>query len=400
MRLGLVDEDRLVAVFQESLLVPAIPWSYLSRTPKEVLSLVPARMAAEFRVLPVEVDREGNLTLAMADPTDNRAVDTVAAYTGRFVMRAVAAPSVVRRALLELYGVSLTAAGPVTGPGAEPEPPPTNSNAISAPASPPPAQRPPESVLQALARAVQSGPEPARSARRSRNTQPVPTVPAGDQGDSKAEGKAQRPRAVRRSGKMQTVQGLPPASEAGPTAAGEGNPSDRAKSVPPELEGPVARLRGAQKRDEVVQVLLDHASQQAARVGLFVVQREQLVCLDGRGPDHVVVAMKWFTIPVDQPSPFRDVLTSRSPYIGRLEDTPESSAFRSALGSSEGELLLWPLLVGARAVGVLYADEIQGDLGRLSKELEILSHEAGVAFARIILAQKQNAKAKKEQRRL
>ena len=141
----------------------------------------------------------------------------------------------------------------------------------------------------------------------------------------------------------------------------------------------------------MVNVLLDYASQLAARVGLFVVQQGQLTCLDGRGPDHVVVAMKWFTIPVDTPSPFRDVLQSRKAYMGSLEDSAESRAFRNALGSSPGELLLLPLLVGEKVVGVLYADELKADLQRLSRELETLSQEAGAAFARIILSRKKKS---------
>ena len=98
--------------------------------------------------------------------------------------------------------------------------------------------------------------------------------------------------------------------------------------------------------------------------------------------------MKWFTIPVDTPSPFKDVLNSKVAYHGRLDDTAESRAFRNALGSSSKELLLLPLLVGDRAVGVLYADEIRTDLGQLSQELLTLSREAGAAFARIILSHK------------
>ncbi len=69
----------------------------------------------------------------------------------------------------------------------------------------------------------------------------------------------------------------------------------------------------------------------------------------------------------------------------------ESRAFRSALGSSPGDLLLLPLLVGERVVGVLYADEIKADLQRLSSELETLSREAGAAFARIILSHKRKS---------
>lgn len=394
VRLGLVDEERLVAVFQEGLLVPVIGDKELQRVPKAVLDAVPARMAAEYRVIPVEIDAEGNLALAMADPTDNRAVDAIAAHTGRFVMRAVAAPTAVRTALLSLYGVSLTARGtpPSGDEGRQPQPsgrsdllPPSEQ---VVPAASLPAERPPQSVLMALQRAVDPG---EQKGRKTRNSQKLPALVVDSGAPAPRNSRSPR-RSKPAGGKDEAVVLDKPKSATGTTPPGAsptGSTLPGLGSAPAgELLAPVARLRAAADRDEIVTVLLDYASRLAARVGLFVVQKGQLACLDGRGPDHVVVAMKWFTIPVDTPSPFRDVLESRAPYIGTLGDTAESRAFRSALGSTEKDLLLLPLLVGDRAVGVLYADEIKEDLGKLSRELETLSREAGAAFARIILSAK------------
>jgi hypothetical protein len=411
--LGLLAEERLVSVFQQTLLVPRASASTLMRAPKEVVTIIPAEMAMAHGVLPVELDAEGNLTLAMVDPSDNRAVDEVAAHTGRFVMRAVATPAALREAIRVHHAHA----------AAKDDLPPT-ARVVPEASAPPP--RVPGPALQALVRAVSGGTGPTQPA-------PAPVAPAAavpvvqerptESGRTGKRGRTtQTPR--RQSGPQDVVGDRPkstksprkppgssPARPAGQTASdpilldrpvrtpqppGTTLPGVGGKvpgptgttGVDESLLAPVARLRAASNRDEVIAVLLDYASKLAARVGLFVVQKGQLVCLDGRGPDHVVVAMKWFTIPVDTPSPFRDVLDSKVPYHGRLDDTAESRAFRNALGSSPGNLLLLPLMVGDRAVGVLYADQIHTDLGQLSTELLTLSREAGAAFVRIILSSK------------
>lgn len=415
VRLGLIEEERLVSVFQQSLMIPRIPLAVLQRLPRETLALLPPALALAHRVLPVELDTEGNLTLAMMDPTDNAAVDAVAAHTGRFVMRAVAAPAMLRDALAFYYEEGAARAESrapertAPAPSPVPSPVPSKERATSRPRvrntlpptakvvpeqSVPPAP-PPSAALRALTRAVTGSPpkpEPrveegeARPARRGRNSQPKLNAAGEGKGGktSRMQIKGARPVRIAEPGASEPILlDQPVAPQTGSTLPGVGGAPDQS------LLAPVARLRAAATRDEVVAVLLDYASLLAARVGLFVVQKGQLVCLDGRGPDHVVVAMKWFTIPVDTPSPFRDVLQSRKSYIGSLEDTAESRAFRNALGSTTGRLLLLPLTVGDRVVGVLYADEIHTDLGNLSTELETLSREAGAAFARIILSRKQ-----------
>lgn len=467
VRLGLIDEERLLAVFQQGLLVPRISGAVLQRVPKVVLGLCPPQLAVDFRVLPVELDSEGNLTLAMADPADNRAVDEIAALTQRFVMRAVAPPSAIREALLLHYRSAAVAAGiqgalpssassitlapPTTAPSrrstseASTRPSsapsgnraPTTMGAVSFPAdaarpasaaapptvaASPPVTRGRSSGVHAvvtgsrprrdpLPPAAQLVPEAALPKAFGMNALVALTRAVEPVTDTTSGKVARKPRSGRTTGSQTTIAGeselrpksgraartvtstsLAPAAGTPPSASKESTrPAVSAQGVDPSLQAPVSRLQGAQSRDEVVAVLLDYASQLAARVGLFVVQQGQLTCLDGRGPDHVVVAMKWFTIPVDTPSPFRDVLNSRKAYMGSLEDSAESRAFRNALGSSPGELLLLPLLVGDKVVGILYADELKADLQRLSRELETLSQEAGAAFARIILSRKRKS---------
>src|SRR5262245_46387933 len=80
IRTGALDEQSIADFYHRRLMVPRVGRSRLARVSPQLAALVPADMAAEFRVLPVETDNEGGLLLAMADPADNHAVDEVAFF--------------------------------------------------------------------------------------------------------------------------------------------------------------------------------------------------------------------------------------------------------------------------------------------------------------------------------
>src|SRR6185437_5230075 len=70
VRIGAIDEERLVQFYHKRLMVPRVAAAKLMVVAPEVLELVPPEMAAEFRCVPIDLDAEG-ITLAMSDPSDN-----------------------------------------------------------------------------------------------------------------------------------------------------------------------------------------------------------------------------------------------------------------------------------------------------------------------------------------
>lgn len=170
-----------------------------------------------------------------------------------------------------------------------------------------------------------------------------------------------------------------------PAAAADGPPKEAAR-----FSKYIDRLRGASERDQVVAALLDCAGEFGDAAALFVQQQKQLACLDGRGPDHIVMSLKWFSIATDEPSPFADVMAARQAFFGKLPDTAPNQSVKNSLGSTEGNLLFLPLTVGNRSIGVLYVDEIKQDLKPILPGLQYLAQEAGGAFARIIMAKKKS----------
>ncbi len=92
VKTGVVSEEQLADFYHRRLMIPRLAPAALERIRPEVLGLVPKDLACELHVLPVDVDSDGSLTLAMSDPTDNHAIDEVSFFTHRFIVRAVESP--------------------------------------------------------------------------------------------------------------------------------------------------------------------------------------------------------------------------------------------------------------------------------------------------------------------
>jgi hypothetical protein len=104
VELGLAGENDLLRLLSARLMIPIASAEVLSRVEAETLASVPAELAWSGGVLPVSLDDTGNLTLAMADPTDERAVNAVADHTGAYLLRAVAPVGALREAVRHYYG--------------------------------------------------------------------------------------------------------------------------------------------------------------------------------------------------------------------------------------------------------------------------------------------------------
>jgi hypothetical protein len=76
----------------------------LQRLDPETVAHLPAELAWDHTMMPVSVDEANNVTIALADPTDLRAIDAAAAHTGAYLIRAVAPLSALREAIEHYYG--------------------------------------------------------------------------------------------------------------------------------------------------------------------------------------------------------------------------------------------------------------------------------------------------------
>jgi len=228
LRLGLLDEEHLVSAFQKNMQIPRVSAAALARVSKDVLNAIPAELAAQLRIIPMDIDASGSLTLAMVDPSDDEAVEQVIMHTLSEVNRAVASPTAMREALRTHYGVVLNKPGganapaatasPQTAPAAKTEPV-VPAAAASAPASastgasvtaPAPTTAAP-AAKPAVAQTASPATKPAAAA-------PAPTKPAAQAAPSQAPMASAAP-AKPAAAAVPTKAASAPAVASAPTAA-------------------------------------------------------------------------------------------------------------------------------------------------------------------------------------
>lgn len=378
VRIGAIDEDKLVEFYHKRLMIPRLPDAKLMIVSPKVLGLVPSDMAAEFRVLPVEVDNEGTLTLAMSDPTSNHAVDEVAFFADRFILRAVASESALRKAIETHYGVRF--GSPRT----------SDRVATEARVTLPPAPRPAP---------IADAPQARILARQQAKQPPKPTREELDQ-------QIVLLTKVKRSEETPLPMPIPPPDDYVPEYAHreESGPASepilltKPKNVEiPIREGdtlrdvhevvadpPLAQIRAAQKRDEIARLVLEYISLLTRRAVFFVIKKELLVGQDARGFDAELA--RKLAIQIDQPSIFRDVIASRLPYRGPMPETQANRAFARAIGGVGTEVLLMPIAIRERIIALLFADTSLQPLPDAA--LHATTREAGLAYERLLLQSK------------
>jgi type IV pilus assembly protein PilB len=106
VRRGLISEHDLTQILSHRVSVAWVCLDYIEFT-RELLSLLPAELAAELNVIPVyfrtEKNRQKILYVAVDDPTSVTAMEQVAVYTGMHVRPLVAPASEIKRAIQQHY---------------------------------------------------------------------------------------------------------------------------------------------------------------------------------------------------------------------------------------------------------------------------------------------------------
>jgi hypothetical protein len=391
VRLGFLDEESLAEFYHRRLMITRVPDHQLVNIPPKALALLPADMAAEFRVLPIDVDGEGAVTLAMADPTDNHAVDEVTFFIDKFIVRVVATETAIRDAIERHYGVHFTSPRALERAGAPrvatPQPPRPQPQAQVQPQPRAPNKTPEETPVVLLTKVKYSDATPL----------PIPVPPPQDY----------VPEYLPQESVVVDID----ASEFDAEPLPDPEPEPEPEPPPPEpilltrprerrkkqdtLPGfaqmtvpdpPLARLRAASHRDAIAQAVLDYVAVLMRRAAFFVMKKSILIGFESRGADLEVALVKKLVINVEAPSLFRDVIASRLPYRGPLPETPANRAFAHAIGGVSQEVLVMPIAVRDRIIAVLFADGAAQPLPDAA--LHATVREAGLAYERLILESK------------
>ena len=202
----------------------------------------------------------------------------------------------------------------------------------------------------------------------------------------------------------------PPSAESPPAAAGPSHPPagpshpPTAQSPPPTarpvsrwastvqpptvsesaIDAHLAELGSVTSRDDVVRVAC-HACLAAARGSAFLALRKGVFRgWDGAGEDVTSAGIRSLWVPASNPSILNEVLHTGRPFHGAYGQTAADHLFRSAFGSHGREVVIVPVMIGSRMVGVLCANDPASD----TSAVERVAEAVGKAFERLIVARK------------
>jgi hypothetical protein len=364
IKLGYIDEDTLGEYLADVSGTPYASPARLDSLTAEVLALVPARLAAQYRVIPIGAEGR-RLRLAMRDPKDLIALDEIAFLTGMSIEPSVSTEFRIQQALERYYQVASTPVVAVTGT----EPVPRASAPTAAAATPIQAPGRPEIGLDGLpldAEADVLGSHyatgsPGQPGDANGSDEAVPPtslqqwrIAQREIPDEIPEPEPQPARAIYATGPaaaaalaapVETVEAAPP-----PPAAAEAAPETS-------LEASSRRLQKAETRDEIFEVLLDFASANFRRSALFVVHADRVSGWGGRGAGIDSARVRQVQVGLDRPSLFGLIRSGADHYYGPVNDQPANTRLFLDLGFPAPErALLVPLLIKDRPTVILYAD--------------------------------------------
>jgi len=169
-----------------------------------------------------------------------------------------------------------------------------------------------------------------------------------------------------------------------------GDPSGRALARA--LEDATARaievirqLERTHTRDEVVDVMIGHLAESHHRAGFLATRHSP-----SRGASELGLfammprpaVMPSATLRLDRSSTLQDVFGTRLPYRGPMHDDTSRTFLASILGAVPAEILLVPVTVRERVVGVLFGEHRLRHT--FDDQLALAARAAGMALERIL----------------
>jgi hypothetical protein len=177
-----------------------------------------------------------------------------------------------------------------------------------------------------------------------------------------------------------TPPGLPTAGDPGGRALARALEDATARAI-----DVIRRLEHTRTRDDIVEVMIAYLAETHHRAGFFVTRHT----VPGDAGELAVFAMMprpvaapSATLRLDRSSTLQDVVGTRLPYRGPMHDDASRAFLISTLGACPAEILLVPVTVRERVVGVLFGEHRQRHT--FDDQLALAARAAGMALERIL----------------
>jgi hypothetical protein len=336
---GLISEETLARALSKVTGREYAHWTAVREAPKDVLALVPAKIA--LRALAVPFLREGRvLKVAMRDPNDLATEDELSFVTGKKVETCVIAEFRLAEALERFYGKQRTARFHLLAdkidrgllkPGS------------LAPRTAPPPPPPPSFTAPST---------PARPSSENRYSDVWKTRQPGREEEIEISTWKPETRA------MPFVTPAPVATsvELEYTPEDKEIPAEAVAAEPISIAEASDRIRHAESRNEIGDAALACLERDFPLVALFIARKDDAIGwrIAGEGVSHS--EFQSLRIPFSEPSLFLNVRISMVFYQGTLPSLPAHEPLLLALGRRPERCALFPVVLKKRVVAFVLVE--------------------------------------------
>jgi hypothetical protein len=382
-----LDESTLAGFFVGMGFGPMLRARELARADAELVRRLPGAVARDLCAMPLRPSRVGAI-VAMADPTDEPSVAKLSQLLGDSILPTVAKLSDLLESIDRVYPAesSTTATDPLAPARARLATPTDAVPLVNA--KPAPGTEKTLPSFDASLSELVSTASPAWD-RAWDNTTPerdVSLTPKATHIALPPLSATLTPHAF--APPRATPHPTPPGSRgsepAAPPALRGASSAPPASASDPTIVSQLDELSRATTRDEVVRVACQ-ACLAAARGAAFLALRKGVFRgWDGAGDDVTSAGIRSLWIPATNPSILNEVLHTGRAFHGAYGQTAADHLFRAAFGSHGREVMVLPVVVGSRMVGVLCAN----DPAPQSKAVEGIADSMGRAFEQLIVSRK------------
>lgn len=149
------------------------------------------------------------------------------------------------------------------------------------------------------------------------------------------------------------------------------------------------KLAEAKDRDDIADIIVHYLGQTLVSGAMFLVRGEMALGWKAILRQKPVSGFDLLQIPLDEPSILKTVAETHSYFLGPVPRTPFNSMILQEFGGHLPEtVLLVPLIMMGRTVGIIYANGDGRPVGEDLPELQKLAAKAVMAFEILILKNK------------
>ena len=352
LEMGAVSEDILVKMLAEQSGLPLADIDELRRIPREVLDLLPAKVALRHHTIPFRTGR-GRIDVAVLQEPEIPIQDELAFVLGRRVVIHIANEARVHEALERYYGAQC-----------------------------------PLRFSQLLERLNSS-----RDQRRSAAAEPDPAPPAAAQPTAAPR---RRPAAAKAGKAAPTAPPPPPRPRqtSVPLSPDEKRSLRQAQGRDPvkplSQAGVQQALEAARRADDIGVALLGFLGQEFLRLLMFRVGQGRVRGWMGRSPAFDEYGFRNWTVGFDEPSVFLNLRQGAEFFLGKLPAMPAHERLvKCWRGSLDTECAVFPVRVRSRLVCAVYGDrDSLGLVGLDVPAVQQLTAKAAIAFEMLLMQRK------------